>query len=338
MKKNFYLIFCICLSVLISTKAQCSDKVKKNSGKLVGVAYSTWHQSENWENVWGKPKLGFYRSDDGKVICQHGKWLTEAGVNFIFVDWSNDINYDPSVPHKKNVFDMIESATNVIFKEFYEMKKSPKICIMAGVTGSPDAVKDGRLQKKTDQIYNQYIANPTYRKLYQYYLGKPLLIIYVNTPSPFQNGIPKWSDPRFTVRWMTGYIAQQHNLVDNKNVSKYGYWSWEERGKQTYTIYNGKPEEMTIVAAWRADNGKGEPQPRQAVPEQGRLNGLTFRRQWNRADSIGVKIALVVSWNEWSRGEQPSAEISKDIEPSENFGYFYLDLLQKEIQKFRSLK
>lgn len=181
MKKKFYLIFCICISVLISTKAQSSDKVKKNPGKLVGVAYSTWHQSENWENVWGKPKLGFYRSDDEKVICQHGKWLTEAGVDFIFVDWSN-------------------------------------------------------------------------------------------------------------------------------------------------------------FAAWRADNGKGEPQPRQAVPEQGRLNGLTFRRQWNRADSIGVKIALVVSWNEWSRGEQPSAEISKDIEPSENFGYFYLDLLQKEIQKFRSLK
>ena len=36
--------------VLISSKAQSSDKVKK-SGKRVGVVYSTWHQSEKWENV-----------------------------------------------------------------------------------------------------------------------------------------------------------------------------------------------------------------------------------------------------------------------------------------------
>jgi len=47
---------------------------------------------------------------------------------------------------------MIESATKVIFKEISEMKKSPKICIMAGVTGSPNAVKNGRLQKNGSDI------------------------------------------------------------------------------------------------------------------------------------------------------------------------------------------
>lgn len=44
---------------------------------------------------------------------------------------------------------------------------------------------------------------------------------------------------------------------------------------------------------------------------------------------------MVVSWNEWHRGEQPSAEVSKDIEPSQEFGRFYLDLLKEEIAKFK---
>jgi len=42
------------------------------------------------------------------AMCTQGRTLaissgktTEAGVDFIFVDWSNDINYYPSAPQKK---------------------------------------------------------------------------------------------------------------------------------------------------------------------------------------------------------------------------------------------
>jgi hypothetical protein len=137
---------------------------------------------------------------------------------------------------------------------------------------------------------------------------------------------------------MTGYIMQQSYLVDENKISKYGYWSWEDREEQTYSIYNGKPEAMTIVAAWRGDDGKGDPQPRKAVKAQGRLKGATFKQQWQRAINVGVNVALVVSWNEWTKGEQPSMEISKDLEPSEQFGLFYLDLLKQEIKNFKTGK
>ena len=68
----------------------------------------------------------------------------------------------------------------------------------------------------------------------------------------------------------------------------------------------------------------------------GRNNGETFRARWRRADSLGVQNVLVVSWNEWVTGEQPSAEVSKDLEPSLEHGRFYLDLLKEEIEKFKS--
>ena len=37
-------------------------------------------------------------------------------------------------------------------------------------------------------------------------------------------------------------------------------------------------------------------------------------------------------------GEQPSKEVSKDIEPSKAFGHLYLDILKEEIAKFKAGK
>lgn len=298
--------------------------------RLVGVAYTTWHFALPWHNVWGTPQLGFYKSDARAMIRQHAQWLAAAGVDFIWLDWSNDLGYtfDPARPRPD--FDMIEGATFTIFDEFAKMRaagqKTPKISIFIGNPDAPDAVGDGRLASKATQVWNQFVANPIYQPLMQEYLGKPLLVVYVNTPSPYQNGVPQWDDPRFTVRWMTGFITQQPNLRTPDLVSKYGYWSWEDRGPQTYAVFAGHPEAMTVVATWRNDA---------AVPTPGRQKGETFRREWERVRTVGPRFALVVSWNEWTRGEQPSAEVSKDIEPSQEFGHLYLDILRDEITKFK---
>lgn len=294
--------------------------------RLVGIAYSTWHRDTHWTGVWGSPLLGYYRSDDRAIIRKHAEWLADAGVDFIWIDWSNDLDYDPQVTRGRPDFDMIEGATRAIFEEYAKLPKHPRISIFIGCPGAPEAVKDGRLTRKADQIYRQYVTNPVFRPLLQDYLGKPLLVVYVGTPSPFQNGEPDWNDPRFTVRWMTGFITQQPNLRTADLVSKYGYWSWEDRGKQTYAVYKGRPEAMVVTACWRSD-----PQ----CPSPGRRNGQTFREQWARAREIGPKFAMVVSWNEWVLSEQPSAEISKDLEPSREYGKLYLHLLKEEIAKFK---
>ncbi len=298
MMKKWLTYIALCLVAASCTQSKPVE-VKSENHKLVGLAYTTWHKDTVWQNVWDKPELGFYKSDNVEVIRQHARWIEDAGVDFIFVDWSNNVDYMPGQTKNAGIFDMIENATTLLFEEYAKMEKSPKICIMAGVTGYPEAVKDGRLQRKADYIYNQFIANTRFKPIYQTYLGKPLLMLYVNTPSPFQSGVPEWTDDRFTVRWVTGYIAQQKNLMGDNLVSKFGYWSWEDRGKQTYTLLDGKPEAMTIVAAWREDNGLGEPSGRGAIAAQGRKNGETFKNQWDRAREIGVNVALVVSWNEW---------------------------------------
>jgi protein tyrosine phosphatase (PTP) superfamily phosphohydrolase (DUF442 family) len=299
--------------------------------RLVGMAYTTWHHQIPWHDVWGEPELGYYRSDDRAVIRQHAEWLADAGVDFIWIDWSNNVNYTPG-EGPNPVFDMIEGSVKVLFEEYAQLAKHPKISIFLGVTGAPEAATDGRLQKKADQVYRDYVSNPVYRPLLQDYLGKPLLVVYVNTPSPWQEGVPKWDDDRFTVRWMTGYVTEQTALRTPSLVSKYGYWSWEDRGPQTYTTHGGHPEAMVVTASWRRQSEPGQPG---YIPEAPRNGGETFRQQWARACEIGPRFAMVVSWNEWVLGEQPSPEVSKDIEPSKTHGHFYLDLLKKEIAHFK---
>jgi len=314
-------------------------KQSKTNNRLTGISYTTWHMTEDWENwsawdCWGKPQLGYYRSDNRDIIRQHARWLADVGVDFLFVDWSNNLGYNPTKEYDNLWFEMIkmiEDSTTVMFDELSKMSKNPKICIMAGITGNPDAISDGSLQQKVDQIYNEFLSYPDKEKIYQKYLGKPLLIIYVDTPTPFPDGLPEWDDSRFTIRWMTGYVTEQSFLTDNK-ISKYGYWSWEDRGEQTYTMYNGQPEAMTVVPSWRGDPG-GNKNFKLAAGK--RENGQTFRKQWERAREIGVKIVLNVSWNEWKVNEQPSPEVSKDIEPSVRYGELYLEILKEEISKFK---
>jgi hypothetical protein len=319
--------------LVLKTRNNLEYKPVKPSQRRVGIAYGVWMDANHWENTWGTPLLGKYDSRDRTVIRKHAEWLTDAGVDFIWLDWSNQINYDPNKLWNGGRQDLIEDATAILFDEYTKLEKRPKISIFIGVTGAPEAADDGRLQKKADQIFNMYLTNQKYAGLWEKYLGKPLLVVYVNTPSPWQNGIPDWNDDRFTVRWMTGYVSEQTNLVTPERISKYGYWSWEDRGPQTFPVFNGYPEAMVINAATREQQASGQ---YVFIPAKGRRNGETFKESWVRAREIGPKFAMVVSWNEWLIGEQPSAEISKDIEPSEEFGMYYLQRLKEEIERFKN--
>lgn len=308
--------------------------------RLVGLAYTTWHQHPDWnlvgqpkhpkrpwKGVWGTPILGFYRSDDTAVIRRHAEWIAGAGVDFIFVDWSNNVNHVPG--SREGSHEFIERATTRMLEEFAALEQRPRVVIMLGTAGHPEALSDGRLQRKADQVHREYVQNPRFRPLMQDYLGKPLMMVYTDTPTPYGiKALPQWDDARFTVRWVTGFLTEQRGLLGADKLSKLGYWSWEDRGEQTVAVHAGHPEAMTVVACWRPSiNG---------TPSPGRRDGATFLEQWRRAHEIGPKFALVVSWNEWWTGEQPSPEISKDLEPSKAFGHRYLDLLRQEVKRFKS--
>lgn len=304
--------------------------------RLVGIAYTTWH-SESYSkwglDTWDVPLYGGYASNDEDIIYRHGVMLRDAGVDFIFVDWSNNTNYDPeTMSDSRPDFRMVEGATSLLFEIWSTIEGAPKICIMAGPGGDGiENVTNGNHQKKVDQIYRDYVEK--YPDQYFYYEGQPLLICYGSTPNEYSDHPSSvWDDERFTVRWITGYVGQQPSLFDKETMRSTGFWSWEERGTQTYTVIDGRVECITVTAASRAQGERGEAG---YVPGNDRENGVTLKRQFQRANDLGAGVVLLVSWNEWLSLEQKSPEGSKDLEPSQIHGTFYYDLLCEQIRKYK---
>ncbi len=305
--------------------------------RLVGIAYSTWHNAgRSWGvSTWDMPLCGPYMSDDENILRYHAELLRDAGVDFVFIDWSNNTNYDPvTMRDQRDDFRMIEEATDKLFDVWKTVEGAPKICIFVGPGHQgPETIENGNHQKKVDQVWRDYVTNPDRADMYFAYQGKPLLICYGATPTMYTaKPASMWDDQRYTVRWITGYVGQQSELYKKKTLVSTGYWSWEERGAQTYTLFNNQVEAVTVCASTRQQS---EPGDSGYIPAAGRENGATLKKQFQRACDLGAGIVLIVSWNEWTTGEQPSPEISKDIEPSQIHGTFYYDLMREQIKKFK---
>ncbi len=303
--------------------------------RLVGIAYTTWHSPTftKWgSGTWDLPMDGPYSSDDRDVIYKHGILLRDAGIDFVFVDWTNNTDYDPeTMRDTRSDFRMIEEATDALFEVWSTIEGAPKICIFAGPGHNGiGSVNNGNHQKKVDQIWRDYVEK--YPDLYFRYEGKPLLMCYGATPNQY-GARPRWTDDRFTIRWATGYVGQQGGLFDAKTLKSNGFWSWEERGAQTFTVTKDRRVEcITCTASSRAQSKEGEPG---YIPAYGRENGMTLKKQFQRANDLGAGMVILISWNEWTTGEQPSVEVSKDLEPSQVHGTFYYDLLCEQIKKFK---
>lgn len=305
--------------------------------RVVGIAYSPWHTAgRSWgSSTWDLPLCGPYLSDDEDILRLHAEQLRDAGIDFVFIDWSNNTNYDPAtMREQREDFRMIEEATDKMFDVWKTVEGAPKICIFVGPGHQgPETITNGNHQKKVDQVWRDYVANPERADMYFYYRGKPLLACYGATPTMYgAKPAEKWNDDRFTVRWITGYVGQQGDLFNQKTLQSSRYWSWEERGAQTYTVLDGMVEGITVCASTRQQGKLGDSG---YIPAAGRENGATLKKQFQRACDLGAGVVLIVSWNEWTTGEQPSPEISKDMEPSQIHGTFYYDLMREQIKKFK---
>ncbi len=298
--------------------------------RRVAVPYELWHYDADWggkpgpQRPWGHPLLGYYASDNQSIVRQHAALLAQAGIDYIFLDWSNNIHTDSRTGAGNHATLFIERASLALAETYATLPKRPNISVFIGFPQDHSAATNGARQAKADQVHAQFVENPRFVPMLEHYDGRPLLLVYADTPSVYQHGLPPWTDPRFTVRYMTGFLTQQPPLLGPRGLSRFGYWSWEDRGPQTLACENGVAECMTVVAAWR---GAGSP---------GRDGGRTYMREWARARRAGPRTVFLNGFNEWKQHEQPSPEISKDIEPSIEFGRTYLDITRDQIALFKA--
>jgi len=290
------------------------------NGTWVGMNYETWF---NFPSFWASrkvtPTLGLYNSNSSAIIKQHVTWMQNASIDFIHIDWSNQA--DPNLwPQRPDLYGIVTS-TDAVFDTLLTLNNPPKIAILLGAQ-TEQWIADGWLQRTADIVHQRYLSNNRARLFFNFE-GKPLITVYLSTPAFSYPNTPSWTDNRFTVRWMTGFLESQSPL-NEKNV-----WSWISRDPVPVSMNKGVPESMTVTPAYGGQRGWG------TVDTAGRNNGVTYKNQWQQVFKVKPPIVFICQWNEY--GEEASPDYSNEIEPVVEFGTQYLVLTAEYVRQLKAL-
>ena len=289
----------------------------------VGIEYEPWFTPRNagWETAEAIPILGRYDSFNRDVIRQHALWLAEAGVDFLLIDWSNNLwgkqHWSERGPGVNELIRATESLLDTYAGMRAEGIPVPKVVLLLGLDNGP-ATTTTALNESMRWIAQRYLDNARYRGLWLEYEGKPLIVLFNGGGPAVLAGQPAIDTSRFTVRWMASQLQSSH-------LDRRGYWSWMDGTIHPVpTFHAGACEALTVTPAFFAAGGWTAPAAR------GRRDGATLREEFQTARHFRPRFLLICQWNEFAgqpqgQGYGPrhdqyvdcySAELSNDIEPT----------------------
>jgi hypothetical protein len=254
-------------------------------------------------HYWGEPESGYYLSTDEWVIRQHARLLSDAGVDVIIFDCTNNVTY-PEV-------------TKTIFEVFREMRsvgeKTPDIAFLAS-------------EESAYQIWDQIYSKGRYADLWFQWKDKPLLLfgqwkgIKPMNEVEFPSHIKNFFSLRRSWAWTT--------LPWYKNEGK-DMWLWIDHYPQSIGWHEtkDKAEYVPVAVAQHplSNIGRSFHNGSQPTTDEYDLTPFTgegshFAEQWEHALEVDPEFVFVTGWNEWMAG---AMVMNEDIEKSLEVWDFY---------------
>ncbi len=277
---------------------------------------------------WGEPLFGYYLSDDAWVLRKHAQMLSDALVDVIIFDVTNQETYAKAYHRLCEVFTQVRRDGG----------RTPQIAFLCPF-GDPGKV--------VARLYEDLYKPGRYRDLWFRWKGKPLILADPEKVAPDLRSFFTFRKPH------SNYFAGPRGP---------GQWGWLAIHPQP-VLYDadGKPEEMAVgvaqngsgkrLCAFSEDNtygrswhdGKKDEQP-DAV-----LHGLNFTEQWEHALKIDPEFIFITGWNEWIALRLPefagvrkpvmfvdefTQEYSRDVEPmkgghADNYYYQMISYIRR---------
>ncbi len=325
---------------LIDEKTRTVGVYGSSGEHYVGIFYFLWLATNRFSNIstissimeqygtaakdmpelWGSPNdvfffaqplYGFYSSSDEWVIRKHMELLSNAGIDFLYFDTTNNEAY----------INIVSRIARVCHQMNQEGQAAPKLVFYTHY--------DAKDRVRT--IYDGFYSDKEYEDTWMLVDGKPLIIApaYTNIDNFFTTREPQWPNeeivpnswPWIDWEWPQHvYESEEHpNEAISVSVAQHsGNGEFSASGLYGYTGNRGRSFDGTN------DN---------LTADSYKL-GLNIQRQFNYAIAKGSKYVLVTGWNEWVAGkfqpieERPirfidtfDYEYSRDIEMSKG-GYF----------------
>lgn len=347
-----------------STNANCFMPTFEEVGapranKEVGIYYFLWHAEHeeptsvahnltkiSWGmqdyaalhrfHFWDEPFLGYYDMQDPFVIRKHAQMLTDAGVDVIFIDNTNNYLYADTVKNLINVYAQMRAEGN----------DTPYICsMMHNVLEVNCPIElyetffaptvDPELRKKVDDLWYRYNGKYFLLADREQTMNNP------ETPQIYK------TDFEIRTSWTDIYMSAYNWPWCGLNWEKYGYAADSSVIEETYVMTADTALTRTGRSTRRDGSNSGDPG-----------KGSFFADQWEKALSMDPRFVLVTQFNEWMAQRQPDdtfpdgipfvdmwgRDASRDIEPmycfddKGGFGDNFMYYLSYYIRKYKGVR
>jgi len=292
-----------------------------------------WGQGDHF---WGEPEVGYYLSYDKWVIKKHAQQLSDAGVDVIIFDVTNDKTF-PNV-----YLPVCEVFTAMRAKG----EQTPSIAFL----GSEISV---------NELWNNFYSKGIFRDLWFMWKGKPLLLYgqheipsrKKNNDVVFSDSIRNFFSTRQSWAWTSLPWYQGTHFGKDK-------WPWVDHYPQAISWHESpdKAEMIPVTVAQHPLSNIGRSFHNFSQPKSNQYDitpftdqGLCFEEQWRRALEVDPEFVFVTGWNEWSASAQvmgqdinkslqkwafyPGAHLGKVGKPLNVGDHYFIDQYNQEFSR-----
>ena len=238
---------------------------------------------------WAQPIWGYYRSTDPWVIRKQLTMISQAGVDFLFLDYTNGSVYDAELETFLNVARDLQKQGIRVPRLTFFLNSEP--------------------EWKIESLYNRWYRPGKYDDLWFQWQGKPLLMTAVPTdPTKFRDN----KTPEF-LNTIAAYFTFRPTWAFQNEKKEPTKWRFmDEHPTRPALGPDGKVEQLAVTKSLGGPLWKNmDTASVSAVPghipvyndqwiSPDAPRGLFFAEQWKVAHKIAPPILLVTGWNEWT--------------------------------------
>jgi hypothetical protein len=243
-------------------------------------------------HYWGEPEIGYYLNTDEWAIRRHANQLSDAGIDVLIFDVTNDVTYPEDYLTICKVFRKMRA----------QGEKTPSIAFL----GSEISV---------NKLWEDFYKKAFYPDLWFMWKGKPLILFGQHEiPERKKMKNVKFSDEIrnfFSIRysWAWTSLPWYNEGKDD--------WPWVDHYPQAIGWHDSVSEkEMVPVAVaehplsniGRSFHNFYEPDVDKYDVTPYTDQGLFFQEEWSQAIDVQPEFVFVTGWNEWSAGRQVMGE------------------------------
>lgn len=317
------------------------DEISRNSPEVLEKQnHPKWGGAVGTYYFWGKPVYGYYKGDDYWVHLRSMQLLTDAQVDFVVIDATNDMSYPEESLALMKAMEAVRA----------QGKNPPRIVYYTNT-------HSGHTMQEVFDLYYKEGAPYRFADCWYYLDGKPLIL-----------GVSKEAQGKNYADFFTIRESQWPTVP---TVTDGWPWISFKRKPEVHFNHRGEPEILNVSVAQHPnptagmggsafygnqDNwGRSYRNNSHGNPATDIRYGYNFQEQWDYALQENVPFIFVTGWNEWIAGrwkshdsnpehswfcDQANPEYSRDIEPSLSAGIhdnYYLQLVNN-IRRYKGLE